>query len=425
MSTSSSAAPFWTVLLVAGAIAGGVVRAQVASSPASAPAHTPALPPELAHLTFEELARIRRMSPLPAVPSDPTNRFWDDLGAAELGHRLFFDRRISPASVSCATCHDPAKYFTDGRPLAQGIETARRNSPTVIDAARRRWVGWDGKFDSLWSQALSPIENPVEMGSSRSALVELVRSDDALRARYERVFGPLAADADLDSATANLLKALGAYQGRLLSGPAPIDRFVDALEGRRGGDFEALSPSARRGLAIFVSNGGCFQCHRGPSFTDEEFHALGLVGENGRVPDDPARLAAVDFLRANPFNAAGRFSDAPDSPKAKLSSALRRSPELFGQFRTPPLRGVAETAPYMHDGRFASLEDVVRFYDTLEGAAPGGHHGEQVLVPLELGEQGRSDLVAFLRSLTGKSPDPGWTAEPGRSVVRNGRPQDR
>jgi cytochrome c peroxidase len=421
MSTSSSRAPFWIVLLVAGAIAGGVVRAERTGVP-GAPR---ALPPELAHLTDEELARVRRMSPMPPVAPDPTNRFWGDLGAAELGHRLFFDRRISPAGVSCATCHEPARHFTDGRPLAQGIETARRNSPTVVDAARRRWVGWDGKFDSLWSQALSPIENPVEMGSSRSALVDLVRRDDRLRERYERVFGSLADDADLDSTTADLLKALGAYQARLVSGPAPIDRFVDALEGRPGGDFEALSPPARRGLAIFVSNGGCFQCHRGPSFTDEEFHALGLVGENGRVPDDPARLAAVDFLRGNPFNAAGRFSDAPDSPKAKLSSALRRSPELFGQFRTPPLRGVAETAPYMHDGRFATLEDVVRFYDTLEGAAPGGHHGEQVLVPLELGERGRSDLVAFLRSLTGKSPDPVWSAEPNRAVVRTGPPQAR
>jgi cytochrome c peroxidase len=113
-------------------------------------------------------------------------------------------------------------------------------------------------------------------------------------------------------------------------------------------------------------------------------------------------LAAVDFLQANPFNSAGAFSDAPESPKAGMVRGLRRSGELFGQFRTPPLRGVAGTAPYMHDGRMATLEDVVRFYDTLEGATPVGHHGEQVLEPLGLGDAGRADLVAFLRSL---SPD--------------------
>ena len=390
------------------------------------------LPAELAHLTREEVARIARMSPLAVVPADPTNRWADDEAAAELGHHLFFDARISPKGVSCATCHEPARFFTDGRALAQGVGTARRNAPTVVDSARRRWIGWDGKFDSLWSQALSPIEHPDEMGSDRATLVRVVRDDPALRARYERVFGAFAADlvrtgasdplapsatrdaaraTTLDATTVRLLKALGAYQRKLISGEAPIDRFVRALKGTGDAgsaaaslDLSALDASAMRGLATFVSRGGCFQCHRGSSFTDEEFHTLGLVGANGRVADDPARLAAVDFLQANPFNAAGPHSDAPNAPKAAMVRGLRRSGELFGQFRTPPLRGVAETAPFMHDGRFDSLEAVVRFYDTLEGSNPVGHHGEMVLEPLELGEAGRADLVAFLRALTPNPP---------------------
>jgi cytochrome c peroxidase len=394
------------------------------------------LPAELSHLTAEEVARIARMSPLPAVPADPTNRWADDEAAAELGHHLFFDTRISPKGVSCATCHEPARFFTDGRALAQGVGTARRNAPTVVDSARRRWVGWDGKFDSLWSQALSPIEHPDEMGSDRATFVRVVRDDAALRARYERVFGAFPADLartaasdplessaernaavaqSLDAATVHLLKALGAYQRKLLSAEAPIDRFVAALRTADGGagraspdsaaaEITALDASAMRGLATFVSRGGCFQCHRGASFTDEEFHTLGLVGANGRVADDPARLAAIDFLQANPFNAAGPHSDAPASPKAAMVRGLRRSGELFGQFRTPPLRGVAETAPYMHDGRFESLEAVVRFYDTLEGSNPVGHHGEMVLEPLELGDGGRADLVAFLRALSPRPP---------------------
>lgn len=411
----------------------GLATATASSVPVGPPTVSrERLPAELASLTEEEVARIVRMSPLPALPPDPTNRVADDPVAAELGHRLFFDTRLSPAGISCATCHDPARHFTDGRALARGIGDSTRNAPTVIDAARRRWTGWDGKFDSLWSQALSPIENPVEMGSTRERVVAVVRDDDDLRRLYETCFGPMPDAATLaepdarDLATANILKALGAYQRRLLSEPAPIDRLVaslvapatgaDAAPGRDGG--EALAPEALRGLALFVSKAGCHQCHRGASFTDEEFHNLGLPGANRRVADDPARLAAVDFLQANPWNAAGRWSDAPTSPKAAVVRGLRRSGHLFGQFRTPPLRGVALTAPYMHDGRFASLEEVVRFYDTLEGASPVGHHGEMVLEPLGLGERGRSDLVAFLRALGETSPDSKWAVHPSAGVPR-------
>lgn len=223
------------------------------------------LPQALAGLGDEELGRIARMSPLPPLAADPTNRFAESEAAAALGHRLFFDTRLSPKGVSCATCHEPERWFTDRRPLAVGVGTARRNSPTVIDAARRRWNGWDGKFDSLWSQALSPIENPVEMGGSRGRLARVVRDDSELRARYESVFGPfpallaalptpdpladgavLAAEqqAELDRTAANLLKSLGAYQRRLLSGEAPIDRFVAALKREPHRMISVTTPSA-------------------------------------------------------------------------------------------------------------------------------------------------------------------------------------
>lgn len=404
-----------------------------------------ALPAALAQLSDQELSRIARMSPLPAVPSDPTNRFADNELAARFGQRLFFETRFSPAGVSCATCHDPAQAFTDGRPLARGIGEATRNAPSVLDAARRRWIGWDGKFDSLWSQALSPIENPAEMGSDRVTVLRVIRDDATLRTAYEAVFGafpqellaqeedPLRANltkpapqqAVIDRTTANVLKALGAYQRQLLLGEAPIDRAVAALKAGRPVAEADLDVSALRGLAIFVSRGGCFQCHRGASFTDEEFHNLGFVGANGRVADDPARLAAVDFLKANPWNATGDLSDAPSSPKGQMVRSLRRSGELFGQFRTPSLRGVAQTPPYMHDGRLASLGDVVRFYDTLEGASPVGHHGEAVLEPLGLTEQDRADLVRFLQSLSGKTPNPEWTRDPRAREVRTNPPAGR
>lgn len=438
------------------------------------------LPAELSTLTDEEIARIAKMSPRAPLAADPTNRVADDVRAAHLGHALFFDTRLSPAGISCATCHDPAHAFTDQRALARGVAVARRNAPSVIDAARRRWLGWDGKFDSLWSQALSPLENPVEMGGDRTTLVRIVRDDPSLCASYESIFGAMPAtlgrslDAvgsprdqsrdqshdqlhdqlhdplreparplpragsaleqekaherrwnELDTPTrdainlvaVNILKCFGAYQRLLISEAAPIDSFVAALKGStidasatdaRAANLDALNPSARRGLALFVSRAGCTQCHRGANFTDDEFHNIGLVGANGRVPDDRARLDAIEFVKSNPFNAAGVFSDAPDAAMGEMVRALRRSPELFGQFRTPSLRGVAQTPPYMHDGRFATLADVVHFYDTLQGSAPLGHHGESVLVQLQLSETERADLIAFLSSLSTTPTSSPW-----------------
>ncbi len=444
------------------------------TSCAAPPIDRARLPAELSALTDEEVARIAKMSPRAPLPADPTNRVADDMGAAQLGHALFFDTRLSPAGFSCASCHIPAQNFTDQRALARGVAVTRRNAPTVIDAARRRWFGWDGKFDSLWSQALSPLENPVEMNGDRTTLVRIVRDDPSLRATYESIFGAMpttlarSADAagtahdplreaarpmpflhsasshehaqelahehahvrrwnELDAAThdainrvaANILKCLGAYQRMLLSSDAPIDAFVASLKSsaidahaQASPPSHALDASARRGLALFVSRGGCTQCHRGANFTDEEFHNIGLVGANGRVPDDPARLDAIEFVKTNPFNAAGAFSDAPDAAMGAMVRALRRSPELFGQFRTPSLRGVAHTPPYMHDGRFATLADVVHFYDTLQGSAPVGHHGESVLVQLHLSEAERADLQAFLTSLSAPASSSPWFQAP-------------
>ena len=410
------------------------------------------LPAELASLDDDALARIARMSPRTLLAVDATNRVADDTRAAQLGHRLFFDKRLSPASVSCATCHEPARAFTDGRALARGIATVRRNAPSVLDSARRRWNGWDGKHDSVWSQALDPIEHPDEMGGDRTTLVRIVREDADLLARYQAIFGampallaaapndPLAKAASpsaahslqwfaldeatraaINSVTANLLKSIGAYERLLLTGDTAFDRLVAALKRDTPNDtaLTELSPSALRGLATFVGRGGCFQCHRGAEFTDEEFHNIGLTGANGRVPDDPARLTAIEFLQGNPWNCAGEFSDAPQAPKAHMVRGLKRAPELFGQFRTAPLRGVALTAPFMHDGRFASLEEVIHFYNTLEGASAVGHHGEMVLEPLGLDAAGEADLVAFLQSISASLAKSEWMLDPLITPVRN------
>jgi cytochrome c peroxidase len=374
------------------------------------------------------------MAEVPELPADPTNRVADDVRAAELGHLLFFDTRLSGNdAVSCATCHDPARDFTDGRRVAQGIGENTRNAPTVLNAAYHRWLTWDGRADSLWAQALEPMENDIEMGGDRIAIVRTIAGDPDLRARYEELFGSLpdlsgesmpeharprrddATDAwsesweqiepeqraEVTTAFVNIGKSIGAYQRRLVSMDSPFDRFVASAESGTYVPVVDFPDGAVRGLALFVGDAGCWECHAGPMLTTAEFHDIGVPPVAGGMPTDAGRFAGADVVKNDPFNAAGVYSDASDGTQARLVRSLLNSPDNWGRFRTPSLREVSRTAPYMHEGRFDSLAEVVRYYSTLEGAVQLDHHQETVLAPLELDELEQADLVEFLESLDG------------------------
>lgn len=357
-----------------------------------------------------QIKRILTHSPLGPPPADPTNAVADDPRAARLGQALFFDKRLSSnGEISCATCHDPLTGFVDGAQVAAGIGLADRNSPTVWNAAYQRWLFWDGRADSLWAQALQPIENPVEMGGERGAVVGVLRGDNDLRGAYEALFGALPEGdepAVIDRAFSNVGKALAAYERLIVSRRAPFDVFVEGLREGAPEKLEALSPPARRGLALFIGKGRCRMCHGGPNLSDGEFHGTGIAPLGGGNLTDPARYAAIEKLLADPFNALGVFSDDREGEAARALETLARGPESWGEFRTPSLRNVALTAPYMHEGQMDTLEDVVHFYSTLEGSAPPGHHQEQVLKPLNLTDEESADLVHFLRSLTDEDIDP-------------------
>jgi len=347
-----------------------------------------------------ETAKIFAHSPLGAPPPDLTNAHADDPAAAQLGRFLFFDKRLSSnGEIACATCHVPERAFADGLPLSRGLGTAKRHAPTLLNVAFQRWFFWDGRADSPWAQVQGPIESPLEMGGDRQRLAKLVREDPELRAAFTGVFGPLPGAADGILAQAG--KAIEAYERRLVSADSAFDRFADALRKGDPAAQAAYPEAAKRGLALFVGKANCRLCHAGPLFSDGEFHNIGVPTLDRTPPRDEGRLAGVDEVRRDPFNAAGAFSDDPEGERAVELGRLSKTSDLWGEFRTPTLRNVARTAPYMHQGQFATLRDVLRYYSTLEGTVPAGHHGEQVIRPLHLADGEIDDLIAFLETLDG------------------------
>ena len=367
-------------------------------------------------ITPVQRERLLRLGPMPAAPIDPTNRFSADPAAAELGRWLFHENRLSRnGEVSCATCHRPDRGFADGRALAVGLSQGPRHTQSLLDAAHQRWLTWDGRADSLWSQALHPFESPREMGLSRAEVIERIRGIEPLRTRYEAVFGPLPTPGDaagVDRAFAQVGKAIGAFERRLVTGPSPFDRWLERLRAGDASPIEGFDASAVRGAALFVDRADCVRCHAGALLSDGEFHMIGVPAPAGAGSIDRGRLEGVERLRRDPFNATGPFSDQRDGPRAKVTQATEPDPEAWGRFRTPSLRSAASSPPYMHQGQLASLEEVVRFYDTLEGATALDHHAELVLQPLGLSESERADLVRFLRAVQGTLPDPAGIDDP-------------
>ena len=281
---------------------------------------------------------------------------------AELGRLLFFDPRLSrDATVSCATCHIPDLGFSDGLPTSTGIANQRgkRNAPTVVNSTYLPHQFWDGRAATLEDQALGPIQNPIEMGHTLEEAVSTLKRIDEYQRRFQEAFGT-------DVTAEGIAQAIATFERTLLSGNSPWDRFQE-------GDQEALGASARRGWDLFRGKTNCTSCHVGSLLTDFDFHNIGV----GMEEPDP------DTGR---FQETGRDEDR-------------------GAFKTPGLRDVTLSGPYMHDGSMKTLEEVIDFYDR------GGEANrwlDDAMIPLNLTEQEKKDLLAFLRSLEG---DPPITAE--------------
>jgi cytochrome c peroxidase len=337
------------------------------------------------------------------LPPDPSNRWADDPQAAALGHRLFFDVRLSAnGQVSCATCHDPRKDFQDGMPLAKGVGTTDRRTMPVAGTAYSPFLFWDGRKDSQWAQALGPLESPVEHGGSRAQYAGVIARH--YRADYERVFGKLPGSGGGDGATrvfVNVGKAIAAYERRIGFGPSRLDLFLAEWKRTGTAPGDILNKDERAGLALFVGKANCTQCHNGPLLTNNEFHNTG-VPKRGGLPEDHGRLTAVAAVKADEFNCRSRWSDAAAEDCAELEFLAAPSEALERAFKVPSLRNIAERAPYMHAGQLATLAEVLDHYNRAP-AAPAGH---SELKPLGLSRGELGQLEAFLRTLSGSLSAP-------------------
>jgi len=346
-----------------------------------------------------QLDELRSLSlgALEPVPADPTNRVADDPRAARLGERLFFDARLSSdGKVACGTCHQPDRDFQDGIALARGVGVTDRRTMPIAATSRSPFLFWDGRKDSLWAQALGPLESPVEHGGTRAQYARVIA--EHYRSEYEEVFGPLPdLAAGVEAVTrvfVNLGKAIAAYERRIEFGPSRFDRYVDAIGNRMPTDGR-LSDDEVAGLRLFVGKGNCTQCHNGPLLTNNEFHNTGVPRRTG-VPIDDGRFAGAAAVLADEFNCRSRWSDAPQHC-AELDYLVSDGHQLQRAYKVPSLRNVAGRAPYMNAGQFATLAQVLDHYNRAP-AAPAGH---SELQPLRLKARELKQLEAFLHSLTG------------------------
>ena len=355
-----------------------------------------------------------------------SNRFANNQTAADFGKKIFFDKRFSlDGTISCASCHQENKAFTDGEALAKGIHKTGRNTQTILGAQYHTWFYWDGRKDSLWAQALVPFEAADEMASNRIQVLRIIGKDSSYRKLYEHLFGkfpeivfnqsipanagpwgdaktrnnwhriPANTRRMINRAYSNVGKAVAAYERTLPLPSTQFDQFLSILfnEGERKAN-ELLSKDQLAGIKLFVdqSKTHCMRCHNGPLLTNFDFHNIGTGNFSGANLDF-GRYLGIPAVVQDEFNCLGEYSDA----EPEQCYGLRFLPnqihgEMQGAFKTPSLRYLNKTQPYFHDGRFVGIRDVLNHYLTMEA-------GQTELPGLALSDEEVVQLQAFLELL--------------------------
>jgi cytochrome c peroxidase len=330
---------------------------------------------------------------LPPVPIPADNPM--TLEKIELGKFLFFDTRLSgDGSMACVTCHLPDQGWTTNTRLSPAYPSnkERRNSPTLINVAYDTSLIWDGRAPTLEKQALGPVKNPLHMNKNLDLLIQDLNIVPGYKKRFKKVFGT-------GITPAGISKALAAFQRTIVTSDSPFDEYMR-------GKKDAMSDAAIRGMAIYQGKGHCTLCHNGPNFTDQGFHNLG-------VPDppymkDPKVLASIRFDAQRMG-----IKDYRKLDRDLGRYLVTKDPADKGAFKTPTLRNVTQTGPYMHNGALETLLDVIDFYDRGGGESP---NKSKLLEPLGLSKEEKADLIEFLKALTGNLPK---VAKPDMSVLEH------
>jgi cytochrome c peroxidase len=409
---------------------------------------------------------IQTMQPLATeMLANPCNKLADDDNTARLGQMLFFERQWADAitvdglsgkkgetgKVGCVNCHDPAHYFMDTRvDPATGTRTAtssglgapgKRNTPVMVNLGWNTWTGWTARFDWLTMHGAGAAEASTSRLSAAHYVYRKYRDEYNLAfpaTPLDPALDPAAPDAArfpmagkpkpaptaampnppdgpwemMDPADqkiilkfmSNLGRAWEAYPRKLVTHGSPFERYMM-------GDRSMLTAEAKRGLELFVNKAACSDCHTGALLSDGKAHNAAVPMASGATTPDIGRFADIPATLANPFNGAGEYSDDPEAGRQKLMTLPAQDDSLKGQFRTPQLLNIAETGPYFHTGQFKTLEEVVDHYN--QGGAETGFAGvkDPKLKPLMLTAPEKTDLVAFLKSLTGDAPAEEWTKD--------------
>lgn len=350
---------------------------------------------------------------------DDTNPVLHNVLAATAGLQLFFDENLSKNhKVSCGTCHKPELSFTDGKELGEGIKPLSANVPTIIGAAHQRWFYSDGRRDSLWSQSITPIEAPEEMDLPRSDVLRYFFSVSEYRDTYRKLFGnlpnlthlkrnatpmgsseekrlwkqmPVKSRRAYNQAFANIGRLLAAYIASIEISPTRFDRFVQSLQSKQKSKEVIYSNQEILGLKTFInSKNRCLSCHNGPTFSNKQFHNIGT-----RRPADLGRQAGAQAVLIDPFNCQGRYSGVSRDKCYNLKHLASFNATYYsaGGYKTPTLRNISSTAPYMHDGSLQDLKAVVEHYQT-----PPKQQSHE-LQELQLTDSEVDALVAFLKTL--------------------------
>jgi cytochrome c peroxidase len=301
----------------------------------------------------------QRLGPLPAVVSPPNNP--PSSLKIHLGKELYFDTRLSADNtVSCASCHDPSRGWSDQGPTSKGIraQMGGRRAPPVSNAAYMPLQFWDGRAPTLEEQAKGPVQNPIEMGNTHQAMIQTIGGISGYVEEFKAVFGegPITVQQVAD--------AIAAFERTVVTTDSRFDRYAR-------GDHQALTKLEKRGLEVFNGKGHCTACHWGPNFSDGRFHNLGVPAKDPKNPD------------------VGRY-------------AVTKNPRDMGAFKTPTVRDAARRAPYLHDGSEATLESLIDFYDRGGGKDP---NLDALMVPLGLTRHERRALVSFIGALDSLNPE--------------------